>query len=370
MHVDDRPAVPGSPVGSAYPDTWYPGWPTAAKVLAVLACFTVYLTLTFTTYMAWGLAALLPSSSAQLAAAAVGPLVIVLGAVVGERAHARKEQYPWWAFAAMLGALVAMLLIAPPPGRGAGWSALVDYVPVLLFTTYGAYGVLFALFMWLTVRKVTRLDTLDDGIFVRPAGPPWARLLRTAVLASLLPLAVVAVVVPAGVRTGDPMYPKLEQVTVSVPELDGSSLDERVSTVELKGMTALDPSVIADALTDGQPMARGWEIAARTAPTPEAPTGFTVLLTVSELTEDADPAAALARMRAAAEGDPKLPEGWLTPFKQPDAVAVLDGGFLVVLRVHDGGTEASRTTLVQTLAAELTSQRRAALVAATDPETR
>ena len=370
MRVDDRQTVLASPAGYGHPADHRAGWSTATKALAVLACFAAYLTLTFTTYTAWGLAALLPSTTAQLAAAAVGPLVIVLATLVGERAHARDERYPSSAFAALTGALVAMLLVAPPPGRGAGWSALVDHVPVLLFTTYGAYVALFLLFAWLTVRKVARLDALDDDVVAEPAGFPRAGRRRTAVLAACLPLAVVAVAVPAGVRTGDPLYPELQQVSLTVPELDGSSLDERVSTVELKGMTALEPSFVADALTDGQPMERGWEIAARTAATPAAPMWSTVFITVSELADDADPDAAAAHLRAAAEGDPPLPEGWLAPFTQPDAAAVLDGDFLVVLRVNGGGTHASRTTLVRTLAGELTAQRWAALVDATDPGTR
>ena len=355
---------------------------TAGKVVAWAVGIAAWIALEFTPWLGWGLSTLLPSTRAQIVAGTVPSAAMIVAALVGERWHARGQRYPPELVALLWGLGITMLLIAPPVGRGGGHSVAGDIVPALVFTTYGSYVVLFG-FFWLLLRRddarwaaararVPRrlrrrgLGTVPEPLAPARQIPRW----RFAALAAVLPLVLVSVAVGIGLTRGDPLNPEVTIAVVPVPALDGTSLEPRVSTAELLELAALEPTLIADQLTDGQPMDRGWQVHGRTEPTPDSPEVFDISLTVSELGSDADLDAARARMLAAADGE-QLSEGWLPAFRQPDAAAALDGSLLFVLRMDDDyGTETTRTARLQTLVAELTADRRAAIAEATDPELR
>jgi hypothetical protein len=353
----------------------------AGRIATWVAGIAAWSALEFTPWLGWGMSTLLPSTKAQIVAATVTPAAMIVAVLVGEQWHGRGRRYPPELVALIWGLGISMLLIAPPVGRGGGHSVAGDIAPALVFTTYGSYVVLFGLLWflarrddtgWAAGKRVPRslarrgLGTTPEPLATARRIPRW----RFAALAAVLPFTVVTVAVGVGVTHGDPLNPDVEIAIVPVPALAGTSLEPRVSTAELRELAALEPSLVAGELTDGQPMTRGWLVRGRTEPRPGSPGVFSISLTVSELGPDADLTAARARMAAAADGE-RLAEGWLPAFKQPDAAAALDGSTLFVLRMgDDSGTEATRTAQLQTLTAELTADRRAAIVEATDPERR
>ena len=191
---------------------------TAAKVLAVLAAVAAFLTVEFTPWMALGLATLLPTDGAQVAAGLVLPAAVAVCGLVAARHRTTRWPQP---LAAVFGGLaVTMLLIAPPVGRGGGGTLPVYVVPALVFTVYGTYLVML-LVGWLAVRRSDRRwaaaleaarrrrkrwarngagGQLPSAVPVPEVPDPPRRRPSwvTVVLAGLLPAAFLAVTVPVG----------------------------------------------------------------------------------------------------------------------------------------------------------------------------
>ncbi|WP_104524977.1 hypothetical protein [Blastococcus atacamensis] len=352
---------------------------SAALVLGLVAAVVIgHVVLAGVPELAWGLAHLMPSGPREVLGAAVLPLGMAVATLAGERRLARGLPYPSWLRGLLWGCAATMVLLAPPPGRGDVGSAVRDLVPVFVYCTWGGFLLLavgwFATQVLRGVRQGRDLRRGRPDLGPPPAEPQgWAPLVVRLVVTAAVPVALLAGMVAVGRDAGDPLHPTLDPVVVSVPALAGAPLEQQVSTVELEGMAALEPSMLADELTGGEPMDRGWRALLLTAPAPGVPAGSRVFLTVSELSGDADPDAARAQMVAEveAEGGEPLPEGWLAVFRQSYGAAALDGRFLIVLEAgEDDGTVASRTDLMRTAVAALTPDRRAAVIEATDPASR
>ncbi|MGY1719371.1 hypothetical protein ACI8AG_10020 [Blastococcus sp. SYSU DS0552] len=142
------------------------------------------------------LAHLMPSDSSEALGAAVLPLLVALATVAGEQRRARGAPYPPWLTGLICGFVLAMLVLAPPPGRGGTGSSVVhNTVPVFVTGTWVGYAALAA--GWLATMQLRsareerdfRRGRLDLAL---PPAPPYG---RDAILLGL----AVAYAVPVGV---------------------------------------------------------------------------------------------------------------------------------------------------------------------------
>ena len=344
-----------------------------AAFLGLLPAIWAFCWLEEQPWIGWGLAWLLPSDGAQIATAITLDVLLVAGLVLG----GRRRPFPPL-LAGALGALaITMYCIAPVlGGRGGGLEpAALHHVPHLLWTLYASYAanvlLVFAVGGW-TDRRARPPRRLRGGrVAMRDlrfpsAAPPWSTAQRwgAGALAAVLPVAVVTGLVVLGRHAGNPLYPPAVPRLVTVDALAGTSLQPRVSTAELREFNAMAVALTASQLTDGEAHERYWEVAAGA----EDPAGgrFDVFVSITELAADAD----LERAGAPIAGDttPRVGDGWVTAFKQDDSAAVLDGRYLLVLRIGGLDEDLGGAERLQQVAPELTADRRAALVAATRPE--
>lgn len=146
--------------------------------------------------LARALADVMPSDTSEALGAAVLPLLAALATVAGERRLARGGPYPPWLTGLICGFVLAMLVLAPPPGRGVTENSVVhDTVPVFVTGTWVGYAALVA--GWFVTMQLRSAREDRDARRGRPdlALPPAPRGGRDAILLGL----AVAYAVPAGV---------------------------------------------------------------------------------------------------------------------------------------------------------------------------
>ncbi|MCA0146568.1 hypothetical protein [Blastococcus sp. LR1] len=326
--------------------------------------------------LAWGMEHLMPTGGRQALGAAILPALLGLAAVVGELSVARGRRYPAWLSGLMVGTAATSFLVAPPPSRYD--DGVLEAVPVFAYCTWGSYLlVVGGCLLVVRLRLKWAASAAGQGrpgppsIPSKGPGPRRVRLLVRVAVIIAVPVLVVPGLIAVGRERGEP--PIVDAVVVAVPGLAGSRFEERASTAELEETAAWAASLLAGELTDDQPLDRGWKVLLRTTTAPGTPADARVFLTVWALSDDADLDAARAQLAAEveAEGGEPLPEGWLAAFTQSYGAAALDGRFLIVLEAgEDDETVAARTALMRAAAAALTPERRAAVLEATDPESR
>ncbi|MGY2002221.1 hypothetical protein [Blastococcus sp. SYSU DS1024] len=146
--------------------------------------------------LARALADVMPSDTSEALGAAVLPLLVALATVAGERRLARGRPCPPWLTGLICGFVLAMLVLAPPPGRGVTENSVVhDTVPVFVTGQWVGYAALVAgWFVTMQLRSAredrdVRRGRLDLAL---PPAPPGGR-------GAILPGLAAAYAVPASV---------------------------------------------------------------------------------------------------------------------------------------------------------------------------
>ena len=154
--------------------------------------------------LARALAHLMPSDTSESLGAVALPLLVALATVAGERRRAQGGPCPPWLTGLICGFVLAMLVLAPPPGRGVTESSVVhDTVPVFVTGTWVAYAALVAgWFVTMQLRSAredrdVRRGRLDVAIPPARPGGRDAVLLGLAV-AYAVPVSVLVAVLSVG----------------------------------------------------------------------------------------------------------------------------------------------------------------------------
>ncbi|TFV52853.1 hypothetical protein [Blastococcus sp. TF02A-35] len=348
------------------------GWRgTVALVLGIAAVVTLLMT----PWMGRGLALLLPSAWAQVAAGVLLTAGVVGCFVAGVRRPPNKRFPPTLA-AVCAGLTATIWLLAPIGGRGSGAAAPAagESVAPLILTSYLSWPVIavtLGVLSWWDNRRRRRRGEDPDGISRSHRTPSR----RSWLIGAGIPTGVAVVAVTLGLVAGPPASETRPGIAaedagplrvVDVPSLSGTSLSPRMGAVE-RPVDEVHSflGVMLDDLTRAAPMSRWWTVLAQVE---EAPGEYDPLvrLSVVDLAPGADQAAVAATVPTSTGG--RAGGDWWLVADEAEAwetAAVADGGTLLVLHVGEGSSGGARQQTLETLTTELTAERRAALAEAT-----